>query len=141
MGADDEQQLWLGHLDDAVAVDSRPDELCSVCEPAAQLGEGPARWERACRLGALEAAGPARQVRGDPVDMAVTEIGAKLGRGEGVEVIAAGEQQRVRDLLELGLATQRVNQDASAVGVAANAWAAGCAEKPGLRTHSHAGVL
>ena len=59
------------------------------------------------------------RVRRQPVDVAVPEIPAQLGGGEGVEVVVGRHQQGIGDLLELGFAAERVDQHPAAIGVEA----------------------
>ena len=59
------------------------------------------------------------RVRREPLHVLVPELDAQLGRGERVEVVAAGEQERVGDLVQLGLARDRVDHHPPAVGLEA----------------------
>src|ERR1700761_1257993 len=94
VGSDDEQQLWLRRELDAVgAADRYLQEAGPVVKATCEL------FQRE-RFGAENVAGDRwlLQVRlvgigGDPVDVAVTQVGAQLGCGKCVEVITAREQQ------------------------------------------------
>jgi len=92
-------------------------QLGAAVKPSRQLVEGQLGREQRAALGVAWHQVEQVAAWSKPVDVIVAKVLAQLEGGQRVEVVASGQQQRVGDVVELGLARGQIDAEASVARV------------------------